>query len=177
MKINKVVGYSVIIILWISVVFGGKEPDNFTRICDGLKTKISEVTGYERFNVTLEGEFADLSTAISSEDSSLNRVALKATGIKIIYVPFRTLPFFRRKWQRKIYVKTRIEFANGAEMINFVLVDELSSPPENFENLNWNWCTGTVRKDLEFIRPSFVEPLLAVTGSLIVVFTVFYVRS
>lgn len=124
--------------------------------------------------------YTDLFLAVNSKWIAEKKINVEKSGVKIVYIPYRKFPFFKKKWIRKAYFKGWIWYGKNKEirqLINYTFEDKINQNPSQLENENWEWTIGKELKDKEKILPVAVEPILAIGTSLAIILSLFYVRS
>lgn len=154
---------------------------NFKFVAERVKDSLSghwDLSG--NLNLLRHGsdEYADLLEVVSSGDSE-NEIHIERVKVMIVYLPFRKFPFFKQKWIRKVYFKAWIWKKGDADkqMVNWIFEDRIKKDPSSLENATWAWCIGDKVDDKEEIIPGFIEPVLAISASLVIIVSLFYIRS
>ncbi|GAB4177485.1 MAG: hypothetical protein Kow00108_13010 [Calditrichia bacterium] len=124
-----------------------------------------------------EKSFGILEQLINKRMVQINEtLVISQLQIAIRYIPVRKFPFFKKRFIRRIYISAVVEDKSEKEPLQAFYEDVLNIPPESVENPSLPWSQGNMMNKHQ-TEPGWIEPFLLISGTLIVIFSFFYIRS
>ena len=175
--------FLIFLISTLNLQAGQSDLNNFDFVAKGIKDSLNkEFKSNENYSIIYEedNDYSDLFIFLNKNINYDKKIKIEKVKINIIYIPYRKFPLFKQRWIRKAYFKGWIlkkKDKENKKLVNWIFEDKIKQDPSLMENLNWEWSLGKKINKQEQIKPGFIEPVLAISASLVIILSLFYIRS